>query len=91
MADDPWAAFRVAAAAPTQDPWAEFRPKAPQTAAQPQPGLGQDAFDQRFVGGADAPKADHFQGMVTDFMNQGSAAGQRTTPSMSAQQKILKI
>lgn len=35
------------------------------------------------------PAQDHFAGMVTDFLNQGSAASQGTTPNIGAQTRNL--
>lgn len=56
----------------------------PQNAAALRAGLENKAREM-----TTGPKQDHFAGMVTDFLNQGSAAGQGTTPNIGAQTKNL--
>lgn len=94
---DPWAAFRIqqpqqAATAPATtsepgaDEWATFR-------LAPQVRTGEDAAPlKNAIEAAKQPESEPTSAgykVAMDFLNQGSAAGQRTTPNIAAQQKNL--
>lgn len=73
----PWEAYAQQASAQPQGPWSAYAAKVEQPVSEAAP----VALTE--------PTTSAAERLTLDFMNQGSAAGQRTTPNISAQMKNL--
>lgn len=73
----PWEAYAQQASAQPQGPWSAYAAKVEQPVSEAAPAAPTE------------PTTSAAERLALDFMNQGSAAGQRTTPNISAQMKNL--
>ena len=73
----PWEAYAQQASAQPQGPWSAYAAKVEQPVSEAAPVAPTE------------PTTSAAERLTLDFMNQGSAAGQRTTPNIAAQMKNL--